>query len=106
MGHYGVVVRDGEGKRLRVHNNVPYEFCVVLSREDVVYAFLFPVPLKVCEMPFWGYRKTCSPGRDHGWKRKLTGAHYYHFACLGRRHRALHSVHSLVSYFLYVPSER
>ena len=34
MGHYGVVVRD---RRLRVHNNVPYEFSVALSRENVVY---------------------------------------------------------------------
>ena len=38
MGHYGVVVRDGKERRLRVHNNVPHEFSVALSLEDVVYA--------------------------------------------------------------------
>ena len=39
MGHYGVVVRDGEERLLKVHNNVPHEVSVALSREDVVYAF-------------------------------------------------------------------
>ena len=57
MGHYGVVVRGEEGRRLRVHNNVPHEFSVALSREDVVYAFLLPTPLTVCEMPFFGTLK-------------------------------------------------
>ena len=35
MGHYGVVVRDGEERRLRVYNNLPHEFSVKLSRENV-----------------------------------------------------------------------
>ena len=32
----GCVVRDGQERRFRVYSNVPYEFVVSLSREDVV----------------------------------------------------------------------
>ena len=39
MDHYGVVVQDGEKQRLRMHNNVPHELSVSLSREDVADAF-------------------------------------------------------------------
>ena len=46
MGHYGVVVRDGEERRLRVHNNVPHEFSVALSRDDVVYALHIAGPVE------------------------------------------------------------
>ena len=46
MGHYGVVVQDGEERRLRVHNNVPHAFFVALSREDKVDAF--PMQDAVC----------------------------------------------------------
>jgi len=44
MGHYGVVVRDKEEPRLRVHNYVPHEFSVALSREYVVYALPIAYP--------------------------------------------------------------
>ena len=57
MGHYGVVVRDGEERRLRVHNNIPHEVFVLLSHEDVVDRFLLPTPLKACEIPFLGVLK-------------------------------------------------
>ena len=46
MGHYGVVVPDGEERRFGVHNNVPHEFSVALSREDVVYAFPVTCPVE------------------------------------------------------------
>ena len=59
--------------------------------------FLLPNPLKV--------RDAVLEGTEKGWKRKLTGADQYHFACPGRRHRELHSVHSLISH-IYVPCER
>ena len=43
---YGVVIRDGEERRLRVHNNVPREFSVALSREDVVCALPIACPVE------------------------------------------------------------
>ena len=43
MGHYGVVVRNGEE---RVHNNVPHKLSVALSREDVVYALPIACPVE------------------------------------------------------------
>ena len=46
MGHYGVVVRDGEERRLRVHNIVPYEVSVAQSRVDVFYAFPIACPVE------------------------------------------------------------
>ena len=46
MGHYGVVVRDGEKRRLREHNNVPHEISVALSREDIVDAFTIAGPVE------------------------------------------------------------
>ena len=46
MAHYGVVVRDEEERRLRVHNNVPHEFSVALSRGDVVYALPIACPVE------------------------------------------------------------
>ena len=45
-GPYGVVVRDGEERRLRVHKNVPHEFSVALSRDNVVYALPIAFPVK------------------------------------------------------------
>ena len=46
MGYYDVVIRDGEERRLRVHENVPHEFSVALSREDVVYALPIASPVE------------------------------------------------------------
>ena len=90
MGHYGVVVRDGEERRLRVHNSVPREFSFALSCEDVVYAL--PIACTV-----EGMRDAVFGGTEkrvyQGWKRKLTGAQLCHFACPGRRHR-----HALLQY--------
>ena len=57
MGHYGAVVRDGEEQWLRrVHNNIPHEFSVVLSCDDIVDAF--PVACSVeglRDAVLWGY---------------------------------------------------
>ena len=44
--HYDVVVRDGEERPLRVHNDVPHEFSVALSREDVVYVLPIACPVE------------------------------------------------------------
>ena len=46
MGHYGVVVRDGEKQQLRAHNNVPDEIPVALFRKDVVYALPIACPVE------------------------------------------------------------
>ena len=68
--------------------------------------FLLPVSLKVCDMLFLGLLKKVFT-RARSWlEAKLTRAHHCHFACLGRRHRGLHSVRFLVSHLLYIPSER
>ena len=40
------MVRDGEERRLGVHNNVPHEFSVTLPREDVVYALPIACPVE------------------------------------------------------------
>ena len=45
-GHYVVVVRDGEERRLRVHNNIPHEFSVALSRKGVVYGLPIACPVE------------------------------------------------------------
>jgi len=44
MGHHGIVFRDGEKRRLRVHNNVPHALSVSQSHEDVfdVFPAAFP----------------------------------------------------------------
>ena len=63
MGHYGVVVRDGEERRLRVHNNAPHEFSVALSRENVVNALSIACPVEgVRYGVFWGTEKRVYQG--------------------------------------------
>ena len=63
MGHYGVVIRDGEERLLRLCNNVPHEFSVALSREYVVYAFPIACPVDGMRYTvFWGTEKRVHQG--------------------------------------------
>ena len=57
MGHYGVVVRGEEERRLRVHNNVPHEFSGALSNDDVVYALPIACPVEGMRDAIFGVLK-------------------------------------------------
>ena len=59
MGHYGVVVLDGEERLLRVYNNVPHDFSVALSREDLVYALAITCPVEGMRYVVFGGSEKC-----------------------------------------------
>lgn len=58
MGHYSVVVRGGEERRLMVHSNVLHEFSIVPSCADVVVGLPIAFPVE-------GMRYSASGGYEN-----------------------------------------
>ena len=95
MGYHSIVGRNGEERRIRVGNLVPYQFPVSLPRENKVDAFHIPHPVEgMRDAVLRDTKEGVHQGKVMVGSERSVNAHRYHCACLDRSYRALHNVYS------------